>query len=192
MYDLLIIGGTIVNHDGTNEGDIGIKDGKIAAIGSLAGQQADKVLKADNLHVLPGVIDTQVHFREPGLTHKEDLETGSRAAVKGGVTAVFEMPNTNPSTTTVEAIADKVERGRNRMFCDFALYAGASTDNIDQLAQLERAPGFAALKYLWGLPPAIYWSQKMRLCHACSRPSQEERRFIQKMKHVCSKGLASG
>lgn len=150
MYDLLITGGTIVNHDGTNEGDIGVIDGKIRDIGSLAGKSAKKTLKADNLHVLPGVIDSQVHFREPGLVHKEDLETGSRAAVMGGVTAVFEMPNTNPSTTTVEAIADKVERGRNRMFCDFAFYAGASTDNLDQLAKLERLEGVVGIKVFMG------------------------------------------
>jgi dihydroorotase len=150
MYDLLISGGTIVNHDGIHKADIGIIDGKIADIGALEGKKADKTLKADNLHVLPGVIDTQVHFREPGLTHKEDLESGSRAAVMGGVTAVFEMPNTNPSTTTVEAIADKVARGRNRMFCDFAFYAGASTDNLDQLAELERAEGVAGIKVFMG------------------------------------------
>ncbi len=150
MYDLLITGGTIVNHDGTNKGDVGIKDGKIAAIGSLGGHTADKIIKGDHLHVLPGVIDTQVHFREPGLVHKEDLETGSRAAVMGGVTAVFEMPNTNPLTTTIEAIADKVERGRNRMFCDFAFYAGASTDNLDELAKLEQAPGVSGIKVFMG------------------------------------------
>ena len=124
MYDLLITGGTIVNHDGIHKGDIGIKDGKILDMGALGDRPADQVLKADNLHVLPGVIDTQVHFREPGLTHKEDLESGSRSAVMGGVTAVFEMPNTNPSTTTKEAIADKVARGRDRMFCDFRLLCG--------------------------------------------------------------------
>ncbi|MCP4937400.1 MAG: dihydroorotase [bacterium] len=150
MFDLLITNGTIVNYDGTNKGDIGIKDGKIADIGALAGQKADKTLDANSLHVLPGVIDTQVHFREPGLTHKEDLESGSRAAVKGGVTAVFEMPNTSPSTTTIEAIADKVDHGRNRMFCDFAFYAGASTDNLDRLAELERAPGVCGIKVFMG------------------------------------------
>jgi len=150
MYDLLITGGTIVNHDGVHKGDIGIKDGKILDIGALTGRPADRVLEADNLHVLPGVIDTQVHFREPGLTHKEDLESGSRSAVMGGVTAVFEMPNTNPSTTTLDAIADKVARGRDRMFCDFAFYAGASTDNLDQLAELERAPGVCGIKVFMG------------------------------------------
>ncbi len=150
MYDLLVAGGTLVNHDGTGRGDVGIVAGKIVDIGDLAGQKADRIVRADNLHVLPGVIDTQVHFREPGLTHKEDLESGSRAAVMGGVTGVFEMPNTNPSTTTLEAIADKVARGRNRMFCDFAFYAGASTDNLDQLRALERAEGVAGIKVFMG------------------------------------------
>ncbi len=150
MYDLLISGGTIVNHDGVNKGDIGIIDGKIVDIGALSGKPARENLNAKNLHVLPGVIDTQVHFREPGLTHKEDLESGSRAAVMGGVTAVFEMPNTNPSTTTVAAIADKVARGRNRMFCDFAFYAGASTENLDQLADLECAEGVVGIKVFMG------------------------------------------
>ncbi len=150
MFDLLVTGGTIVNHDGIHKGDIGIRDGRIADTGSLSGKPADRILKADNLHILPGVIDTQVHFREPGLIHKEDLESGSRAAVAGGVTAVFEMPNTSPSTTTLEAVADKIARGRDRMFCDFAFYAGASTDNLDQLAELEKAEGVAGIKVFMG------------------------------------------
>ena len=150
MYDLLVSGGTIVNHDGVHKGDVGIKDGRIVDIGLLDNHKAERVIKADHLHVLPGVIDTQVHFREPGLTHKEDLETGSRAAVMGGVTAVFEMPNTSPSTTTLAAIADKVARGRNRMFCGFAFYAGASRDNLDRLEELERAEGVAGIKVFMG------------------------------------------
>ena len=83
--------------------------------------------------VLPGVIDSHVHFREPGLTHKEDLETGSLGAVLGGVTAVFEMPNTDPLTTTAAAVADKVRRGHHRMHCDFAFYVGATRENTSEL-----------------------------------------------------------
>src|ERR1700712_1116424 len=98
-FDVLVKGGTLVNHDGIGLRDIGIKDGKIIALGTLDEASAGEVIDATGLHVLPGVIDTQVHFREPGLEHKEDLETGSRAAAMGGVTAVFEMPNTNPLTT---------------------------------------------------------------------------------------------
>lgn len=119
-FDVLIRGGTVVNHDGEGVRDIGILNGSIAAIGDLRAANAAEIMEAKNLHILPGVIDSQVHFREPGLEHKEDLETGSRAAVAGGVTAVFEMPNTKPLTTSAEALADKVRRARDRMFCDFA------------------------------------------------------------------------
>ena len=114
-FDLLIKGATLVNHSGEGAADIGVKDGRIVAIGPLSAQNAGRTLEAAGLHVLPGVIDTQVHFREPGLEHKEDLETGSRSAVLGGVTAVFEMPNTKPATVSAEALANKVRRGRGRM-----------------------------------------------------------------------------
>src|SRR5690606_12693230 len=102
------------------------------------------------LTILPGVIDTQVHFREPGAEHKEDLETGSRAAVMGGVTAVFEMPNTKPLTITVATLADKVKRGRHRMHCDFAFFVGGTRDNAGEVAELERLPGAAGIKVFMG------------------------------------------
>ena len=121
-FDCVVKGGTVVNHDGIGVRDIGIRGGRIAAIGNLSAASAGEVIAAKGLHVLPGVIDSQVHFREPGLEHKEDLETGSLAAVAGGVTAVFEMPNTKPLTTSAETLADKVRRARNRMYCDFAFY----------------------------------------------------------------------
>src|ERR1700744_3262311 len=95
-FDTILKSGTVVNQDGEGVRDIGITNGRIAAIGSLAQGSAGEVVDCKGLHILPGVMDTQVHFREPGLTHKEDLETGSRSAVMGGVTAVFEMPNTDP------------------------------------------------------------------------------------------------
>jgi dihydroorotase len=107
-------------------------------------------MEAKNLHILPGVIDSQVHFREPGLEHKEDLETGSRAAVAGGVTAVFEMPNTKQLTTSAEALADKVRRARDRMFCDFAFFVGGTRDNIDAIPTLERLEGSAGIKVFMG------------------------------------------
>jgi dihydroorotase len=96
------------------------------------------------------VIDTQVHFREPGLTQKEDLETGSRSAVLGGVTGVFEMPNTNPLTTSAEALADKIARGHHRMHCDFAFYVGGTRENTRDLAELERLPGCCGVKVFMG------------------------------------------
>ncbi|TIT54239.1 MAG: dihydroorotase, partial [Mesorhizobium sp.] len=110
-YDLILTGGTVVNHDGEGLRDVGVTGGRIAAIGNLRQASAGETIDCRGLHILPGVVDSQVHFREPGLEHKEDLETGSRAAVLGGVTAVFEMPNTNPLTTSEATLADKVRRG---------------------------------------------------------------------------------
>jgi dihydroorotase len=149
-FDLLLKGGAVVNHDGRGLRDIGIAGGRIAAIGDLAQASAGRVLDCTGLHVLPGVIDTQVHFREPGLDHKEDLETGSRAAVMGGVTAVFEMPNTDPQTTSPEALADKVRRGRRRMHCDFAFWVGGTHENAKDVAELERLPAAAGIKVFMG------------------------------------------
>ena len=149
-YDVLIKGGTVVNHDGIGERDIGIRDGRIAAIGRLAAATAAEVVDATRLHVLPGVIDTQVHFREPGLEQKEDLETGSRAAVAGGVTAVFEMPNTRPLTITAQTLADKVTRARHRMFCDFAFWVGGTRETVDDIPALERLQSCAGIKVFMG------------------------------------------
>ena len=149
-FDLVIKGGTLVNHDGIGKRDIGVRAGRIAAIGALAAASAGEVIDASGLHVLPGVIDSQVHFREPGAEHKETLSHGSRSAVLGGVTAVFEMPNTNPLTTSAEALGDKVARGRKGMFCDFAFYVGATRENVDELPELERLPGSAGVKVFMG------------------------------------------
>src|SRR5262245_31209833 len=149
-YDLLLKGGTVVNHDGTAERDVGIRGGRIVALGDLSAAAAGETIDAKGLHVLPGVIDTQVHFREPGLTHKEDLETGSRAAVMGGVTAVFEMPNTQPLTVSAEALADKVARARHRMLCDFAFYVGGTRETRDAIPALEQLEGSAGIKVFMG------------------------------------------
>ncbi len=149
-YDLLLKGGKIVNHDGIGKRDLAIRDGRIAAIGAITADTAGEVIDATGLTILPGVIDSQVHFREPGMTHKEDLETGSRGAVLGGVTTVFEMPNTNPNTTTPEALADKVSRAHHRMFCDFAFYVGGTEENVGDIPELERLPGSAGIKVFIG------------------------------------------
>lgn len=149
-FDTIIKNGTIVSHRGADYGDIGIKDGKTVAIGSLNAQQAAKVIDATGLHVLPGVIDTQVHFREPGMEHKEDLESGTRSGVMGGVTALFEMPNTNPLTTTPEALQDKLDRADGRCWTNYAFYVGASPDNIAHLPMLERYPGVCGVKMFVG------------------------------------------
>lgn len=149
-FDTILKGATLVNHDGSGQRDIGIRDGRIAAIGQLARHSAAEVIDCTGLHILPGVVDSQVHFREPGLEHKEDLETGSLAAVLGGVTSVFEMPNTKPLTTSAEALEDKISRARHRMHCDFAFWVGGTRDNAKDVAELERLPGAAGIKVFMG------------------------------------------
>ena len=149
-FDLLISGATVVNQDGVGKRDIAVRGGKIVEIGNISNSNAAEILDAKGLHILPGVIDSQVHFREPGLEHKEDLETGSRGAVAGGVTTVFEMPNTKPLTTTAETLADKVRRARHRMFCDFAFYVGGTRENIADIPQLEKLEASAGIKIFMG------------------------------------------
>lgn len=149
-FDLLIRGATLVSHAGRAEADLGVRDGRTAAIGDLGRTTADRVIDARGLHVLPGVIDSQVHFREPGGEHKEDLETGGRAAVAGGVTAVFEMPNTRVPTTNAAALSDKLARARGRMYCDHAFYVGATAENVGLLSDLEQSAGCSGVKMFMG------------------------------------------
>jgi dihydroorotase len=149
-YDAIFKNGTIVNQDGTHAADIGVRAGRIAALGALGSDTADTVTDCAGLHILPGVIDTQVHFREPGLEHKEDLATGSLSAVMGGVTGVFEMPNTNPLTITRETFEDKIARATGRMHCDFAFFIGGTHENVAELPVLERLPGCAGVKVFMG------------------------------------------
>jgi dihydroorotase len=150
VFDVILRGGVVVNHDGVGERDFGVNDGRIAAIGNLFRADAGEIVDARGLHILPGVIDTQVHFREPGSEHKEDLETGSRAAVMGGVTAVFEMPNTDPLTVSAAALADKLRRAKGRMHCDHAFWVGGTAENFEEIPELERLPGAAGIKVFMG------------------------------------------
>jgi dihydroorotase len=149
-YDAIFKNGTVVNQDGTHPADVGIRGGRIAGLGALATDSADAVTDCRGLHILPGVIDTQVHFREPGLEHKEDLASGSLSAVMGGVTGVFEMPNTNPLTVTRETFLDKIRRATGRMHCNFAFFIGGTHENAAELPVLERLPGCAGVKVFMG------------------------------------------
>jgi len=148
-FDLILTGGTVHLPGGPAAVDVGVIGGKVAAIGTSLGDAGERI-DCTGLDVLPGVIDSQVHFREPGLEHKEDLETGSRAAVLGGVTAVFEMPNTNPNTDSRDRVEDKLKRAHHRMWCDHAFYVGATGDNAEELGELEMLPGTAGVKIFMG------------------------------------------
>lgn len=149
-FDLLITGGTIVGEEGEERSDIGLLNGLVEAIGDLAACTAEEIIDATGCHVLPGAIDTQVHFREPGNTHKEDIEAGGKGAVLGGITAFCEMPNTNPSTVTAAALAAKVERATHHSPADFAFFIGADASNLDDLAELSSEPGCVGVKIFMG------------------------------------------
>lgn len=146
--ELVLANGTVHTPSGAVQADVAVRDGRILGVGSYP--DAARRIDCSGLDVLPGVIDSQVHFREPGLEHKEDLETGSRAAVLGGVTAVFEMPNTNPNTDSEARIHEKLKRAHHRMWCDHAFYVGATADNAEHLGELERIPGTAGVKIFMG------------------------------------------
>ena len=121
------------------------------AIGSFTREQAGEVIDCTGLHILPGVVDSQVHLREPGAEHKEDLETGGRAAVMGGVTGVFEMPNTSPLTTTPKRWPTRSARATNRMYCDFAFYMGGTRENAHHPGRARAASGLCRRQGVHGL-----------------------------------------
>jgi dihydroorotase len=149
--DLLVVGGTVLTPNGAERIDVACADGRVVALGDLRNRWSAKTtLDATGLHVLPGVIDSQVHFREPGLTHKEDLESGTRGAVLGGVTGVFEMPNTHPLTLWEADLQAKLDAAQGRAWCDYAFYIGGSAVNAEQLAMLEMLPGCAGVKVFMG------------------------------------------
>ena len=177
-YDLLLKNGTIWTPGGPVQASVGVRDGRIAAIGESG--DADETFDCLGLTVLPGVIDSQVHFREPGLEAKEDLESGSRAAVLGGVVAVFEMPNTKPNTDSEGAINDKLARAEGRMWCDHAFYVGATSANAELLGELERAPR-----------PETCSCRRMENWRACSRMTGGASRSMPRMSRACRSGWAS-
>lgn len=138
--DLVIANGTVVTEDATFSANIAIQDGKIIAVGPAADMPpATETLDATGLHVLPGVIDVHVHFREPGMEEKEDWETGSTAAVMGGVTTVFEMPNTDPPVDTLEHFELKNSLAQAKSYCDFGIYGVLAEHNLDQLEPMAEA-----------------------------------------------------
>lgn len=153
--DLLIKGAKALLRKGqgdwqTETIDIGIRKNRIVALGSIGKVSTKKTLRAEGLTVLPGLLDTQVHFREPGFEYKEDLSSGTRGALLGGITGIFEMPNTRPSTVSALDLADKLTRAKNRAWVHYAFYLGATIDNASKLAELENLPGCCGVKIFMG------------------------------------------
>lgn len=155
-FDLIIKNADIVTFSASlnqmiqEKTDIAVKNGKIEKLGTLNVGDAEKIIDATHLTVLPGIIDSQVHFREPGLTHKEDIESGSRAAILGGVTTYFEMPNTNPPTTTKALFEDKLKIAYEKSSANYAFFIGGGSENVEQLPELEKLPHCSGIKIFLG------------------------------------------
>ena len=150
MLDLIIKNGTCFIDGNLQKKDIGIKQAKITNINDKISDDTKEIFDAKSLIVLPGCIDTQVHFREPGSTGTEDLNSGSKAAIVGGITSVFEMPNTNPPTANKEEFQKKLDLAKNRMFCNYAFYFGATPTNHSELAKLKDLEGCCGVKLFAG------------------------------------------
>tara|TARA_B100001057_G_scaffold398787_1_gene409516 strand:- start:1790 stop:3097 length:1308 start_codon:yes stop_codon:yes gene_type:complete len=149
MLDLIIKNGKCYIDGQLKNADVAVNDGKIQQIGKIL-EQAKEIMNAEGLTVLPGCIDTQTHFREPGSTDTEDLHSGSKAAIVGGITSVFEMPNTNPPTSNMVEFQKKLDLAKNRMYCNHAFYFGATADNAKDLASLESLEGCCGIKLFVG------------------------------------------
>ncbi|MBS1728571.1 MAG: dihydroorotase [Armatimonadetes bacterium] len=149
-FDLVIRGATVVTATGMHLADVAVSNGKVEGLGDFAQVDADEIVDARGLYLLPGAIDTQVHFREPGMEQKEDLASGSLAALCGGVTSFLEMPNTKPETTSPEALADKVTRASGRCWSNFGFFFGATPANAEHLAEYELLPGAPGVKIFVG------------------------------------------
>ena len=147
-FDLILKNGTVYTPKATEITDIAVKDGKIVDFGSF--DNAKEIIDCTNLFVFPGLIDTQCHFREPGGEHKETLETGTLSAALGGVTGIFEMPNTNPLTITPEAMEFKLKKAHETSYVDFAFYFGGTAEYAEHLSEWENIDGVCGIKIFMG------------------------------------------
>ena len=138
---ILISNGHLVSSKGISKQDILIQNGKIVNIGELSDIESDKLIDATNKYVLPGIIDPQVHFRDPGFPNKEDLRTGSMAAAAGGVTTFFEMPNTNPATTTIEKLNQKYDIASQKSIVNYSFFFGATSENLNEIKNIQNNCG---------------------------------------------------
>ena len=149
-FNLVLRNGNVFLKNKFEKTDIGILGSKIDFIGNLSDSVGEASVDLTNLNVLPGCIDSQVHFREPGLTHKEDLSCGTKGAVLGGITSIFEMPNTKPTTTSSETFQEKILIANEKAYCNFAFFIGASKESINELNELEKIPGCCGIKIFMG------------------------------------------
>lgn len=190
IYDLFLKNGEVFIDGELKKVNLGIINERIEYIGKEV-FDSKETLDVKNAWVLPGLIDSQVHFREPGLTHKEDLSTGTLSALLGGITAVLEMPNTNPSTSSEERMNEKLNLAKDRCYVDYGFFIGATHENVDQLQFLEKLDGCCGIKIFMGSSTgsllldddsdleAVFKSTKGPIAVHC----EDEKRLIER-KHI--------
>ena len=149
-FDLGLINGNVFTGNSFKKTSVGIKNKKIHVIEDFHEKNCSKYIDCTNKIIIPGVIDSQVHFREPGLEHKEDIYCGTKSALLGGITTIFEMPNTSPATINKTALNKKLKIARNNSWTNFAFFIGACKENLDLLSVLEKLPGCAGIKIFMG------------------------------------------
>ena len=149
-YNIGLLNGIVCTHNNQRKASIGIKDKKIIKIGKIKPTECSQIIDCQNKHILPGIIDTQVHFREPGLAHKEDIGSGTKSGLLGGITTIFEMPNTSPATINKKEIDRKLRIAKNKSWINYSFFIGACKKNLDKLAKLEKIKGCAGIKIFMG------------------------------------------
>ena len=188
---ILFSGGEVFLPDGLNHSDVLVEDGTIKKIGQQLDAPSAEKINIENKILLPGVIDSQVHFREPGATHKEDLHTGSKAAAMGGVTTFLDMPNNHPSITTCDLLKQKLAWGGDKSLINFGFFIGATADNVSELVKAEDLPGCCGIKIFLGSSTGdlllyeasalseIFKNTSMTIsCHSENEKMLQERREI--------------
>ena len=149
-YNIGLLNGTVCTKNGRKKASIGIKNNKIIKIGKIDETECIKIIDCKEKHILPGVIDTQVHFREPGLSHKEDIYSGTNSALLGGVTTIFEMPNTSPATINKRELEKKLKIAKKSSWVNYSFFIGACRENLNKLSRLEKLKGCSGIKIFMG------------------------------------------
>ena len=149
-FNIGLLNGNVCSHSSIKKASVGIKNNKILKIGKINPNECSQIIDCNNKHILPGIIDTQVHFREPGLSHKEDINSGTTSAILGGVTTVFEMPNTSPATINKRELEEKLRIANNTSWTNYSFFIGACKENVLKLSKLEKIKGCAGIKIFMG------------------------------------------
>ena len=196
-YNIGLLNGNVCSHTGIKKSSLGIKNNKILKIGKINSNECTKIIDCKDKYILPGIIDTQVHFREPGLSHKEDINSGTKSAILGGVTTIFEMPNTSPATINKRELEKKLKIAKNSSWTNYSFFIGACKENLLNLSKLEKIKGCAGIKIFMGSSTGtLLLSEEkdletaLRICkRRVAIHSEDEERLKKDLKNKKKKGV---